>query len=382
MKTEQSLVPKLRFKGYSSVWHTKTIEQVLEKVSKPVAVIDDQKYNQIGIRSHGKGIFYKDPVTGESLGNKRVFWIQPECLIVNIIFAWEHAIAKSTVSEKGMVASHRFPMYSPVGSQCTIDFILRFFLRKRGKYLLGLASPGGAGRNKTLGQKDFGQLKIQLPTLPEQEKIAAFLTSVDDRIDQLKRKKSLLQDYKKGVMQKLFSQELRFKDDNGKPYPDWEEKKLGEVLTIGSGKDYKHLNEGDIPVYGSGGLMTYVDQFLYEGESVCIGRKGTINKPQFMSGKFWTVDTLFYTHDFKGVIPRFILSIFQNIEWYRYNEAGGVPSLSKKTIDSILVNFPSLPEQTKIANFLNSLDQKIEQIDTQVNQTQTFKKGLLQQMFV
>ena len=87
---------------------------------------------------------------------------------------------------------------------------------------------------------------------------------------------------------------------------DWEVKALFDILKFGSGKDYKHLSFGEIPVYGTGGLMTYVDQFLYQGDSVGIGRKGTIDKPVFLSGKFWTVDTLFYTHNFTGALPKFV----------------------------------------------------------------------------
>jgi len=78
---------------------------------------------------------------------------------------------------------------------------------------------------------------------------------------------------------------------------------IGDVLKVGNGKDYKHLAEGDIPVFGTGGYMLSVNDFLYDGDSVFIGRKGTINKPFFYSGKFWTVDTLFYTHSFNKVIP-------------------------------------------------------------------------------
>jgi len=216
----------------------------------------------------------------------------------------------------------------------------------------------------------------------EQQKIATFLSSVDEKIQQLSKKKSLLEDYKKGVMQKIFSQELRFKDAKGNDYPDWEEKKLGEVFEIGSGRDYKHLLSGDIPVYGTGGYMTSVNDFLYDGESVCIGRKGTIDKPRFYNGKFWTVDTLFFTHSFKSSLPKFVYYTFQLINWKKYNEASGVPSLSKKTIEKIEILLPSLKEQQKIANFLSALDTKIEKVNTQINNTQAFKKGLLQQMFV
>src|SRR5690606_1302883 len=100
---------------------------------------------------------------------------------------------------------------------------------------------------------------------------------------------------------------LRFPEFEG----DWDEIYISNILSIGSGKDYKHLNEGNIPVYGTGGIMTYVDNFIYEGESVGIGRKGTIDKPVFLTGKFWTVDTLFYTHKFSNSLPKFVYNIFQ-----------------------------------------------------------------------
>ncbi len=189
-------------------------------------------------------------------------------------------------------------------------------------------------------------------------------------------------------MQKLFPPagrqvpELRFKQDNGEDFPDWEEKKLGEVLTIGSGKDYKHLQIGSIPVFGTGGLMLSVNEKLYSGESVFIGRKGTIDKPFFYDGDFWTVDTLFYTHKFKNVLPKFIYAIFQQINWKLYNEASGVPSLSKATIEKIYIKIPCLEEQQKISSFLSGIDDKITQVGEQITQNQTFKKGLLQKMFV
>ena len=205
---------------------------------------------------------------------------------------------------------------------------------------------------------------------------------MDERIEYLTQKKALLEQYKKGMMQKLFSQEIRFKDDSGNTFPDWEEKRLGDVLQVGSGRDYKHLKSGDIPVYGTGGYMTSVNKFLYDGESVCIGRKGTINKPMYLNEKFWTVDTLFYTHSFSFSVPKFIYAIFQTINWKKHNEASGVPSLSKTTIEKIKRKIPSVPEQKKIADFLSSLDDRIDFIATELSQGQEFKKGLLQQMFV
>lgn len=167
-----------------------------------------------------------------------------------------------------------------------------------------------------------------------------------------------------------------FKEDG-----EWEEKRLGEVFELGSGRDYKHLNPGDIPVYGSGGYMLSVNKYLYEGESVCIGRKGTIDKPMFLSGKFWTVDTLFYTHSFKGSSPKFIFYIFQKINWINHNEAGGIPSLSKTVINKIAVTLPNLSEQQKIADCLSSLDDLLAAHNEKLELLKGHKKGLMQNLF-
>lgn len=177
--------------------------------------------------------------------------------------------------------------------------------------------------------------------------------------------------------EKLRVPKLRFKEFSG----EWEEKAIGQVLKIGSGKDYKHLENGNIPVYGTGGLMTCVNDYLYDGVSVCIGRKGTIDKPMLLSGKFWTVDTLFYTHSFKESIPEFIFSIFQKINWKLYNEASGVPSLSKATIEKVKVNIPQKQEQEKIASFLSSIDKKINQLSKKDELLQNYKKAMMQKIF-
>lgn len=170
---------------------------------------------------------------------------------------------------------------------------------------------------------------------------------------------------------------LRFPEFEG----EWEKKKLGEVLTIGSGRDYKHLGEGEIPVFGTGGLMTKVDDYLYDGETVCIGRKGTIDKPMYFNGKIWTVDTLFYTHSFINSKPKFVYNLFQRVNWKQHNEAGGVPSLSKSTIEQIELVFPTLPEQTKIASFLTAVDEKIQALKKKHSLLEQYKKGVMQRIF-
>ena len=122
--------------------------------------------------------------------------------------------------------------------------------------------------------------------------------------------------------------------------------------------------------------MTSVDECLYDGETTFIGRKGSINKPFYYNGKFWTVDTLFYTHSFNGITPKFTYCLFQTINWLKYNEASGVPSLSKDTIEKIKINIPRLEEQNKIAKLMFALDERIATQNKIIDKLQSLIKGI------
>ena len=234
----------------------------------------------------------------------------------------------------------------------------------------------------SLNTTSIYNIDISIPSKEEQTKIASFLSAVDEKISQLTKKHELLSQYKQGMMQKLFSQQVRFKADDGSEFGEWDQLKFKDVIKIKYGKDHKKLDDGDIPVLGTGGVMRYVDSYLYEGESILIGRKGTIDKPRFISGKFWTVDTLFYTEIGEKILPKFAFQQLLLVNWLNLNEATGVPSLNTTSIGNIELKVPCLAEQTKIANVLSAIDQKIEVVSKQIEQAKTWKKGLLQQMFV
>ncbi len=213
------------------------------------------------------------------------------------------------------------------------------------------------------------KMPIVVPSLHEQQAIAEALSDADEWIESLEKliaKKRLI---KHGAMQELLE-----------PKEDWEMKKLGEILKFGSGKDYKHLNSGDIPVYGTGGIMTFVDNYLYDGLSIGIGRKGTIDKPVLLSGKFWTVDTLFFTHSFIGVDPTYIYYQFLLIAWREYNEASGVPSLNKNTLEQIEIKIPSLVEQTRISTILFDMDLELKALAAQLEKARKIKHGMMQEL--
>ena len=168
---------------------------------------------------------------------------------------------------------------------------------------------------------------------------------------------------------------IRFKEFND----NYLRLKYKDVLKIKSGKDQKQVEceNGIYPILGTGGQIGKTNSFLYDKPSVLIGRKGTINKPQYMETPFWTVDTLFYSHIYEPNIPKYLFYSFQNVNWKKYDESTGVPSLSSSTIEGVDCNIPSKEEQHKVANFLSLLDKKIELQSKKIEDLKLFKKGLL-----
>jgi type I restriction enzyme S subunit len=140
----------------------------------------------------------------------------------------------------------------------------------------------------------------------------------------------------------------------------WEQRKLGDLVDVGSGMDYKHLSSGNIPVYGTGGYMLSVDKALsYNRDAIGIGRKGTIDKPYILNAPFWTVDTLFYCIPKDGSNLNFVYDLFQRVNWKQKDESTGVPSLSKVAINDTDIMIPSINEQSKIGTFFASIDNVI-----------------------
>lgn len=163
----------------------------------------------------------------------------------------------------------------------------------------------------------------------------------------------------------------------------WNVIPLKDVLTVMYGKNQStvEVDNSDIPILGTGGIIGWSKKPLFNKESVLIGRKGTIDKPIYINIPFWTIDTLFYTDiNIEKANIKFIYYLFQSIDWYKYNEATGVPSLSAKNISNILFACPTLHEQQKIAEILSTIDEQIEQTDKLIEKTKELKKGLMQEL--
>ena len=238
----------------------------------------------------------------------------------------------------------------------------------------------------SLSRSNIQKTSVSYPSaMKEQQLIASYFSQLDHLITLHQRKYDKLTNVKKSMLEKMFPQngsnvpEIRFKGFTEA----WEQRKFSDVVEIGSGMDYKHLNEGNIPVYGTGGYMLSVDKALSENkDAIGIGRKGTIDKPYILKAPFWTVDTLFYCIPKDKYDLDFTNCLFQNIDWKKKDESTGVPSLSKVIINNVETFIPSYAEQKKIGEYFLSVDHLITLHQRELEKLKNLKKACLEKMFV
>ncbi|WP_353076700.1 restriction endonuclease subunit S [Flavobacterium sp.] len=254
------------------------------------------------------------------------------------------------------------------------------------------------GTQKFVSLSVIRNLEVFLPSIEEQNKISVFLSNVDNKINQLTKKKELLEQYKKGIMQKIFNQEIRFKDDNGNDYPEWYEKTLDDIATINMGQSpssnsYNIDGNGLMLIQGNADIkdrktnprqwtsqptkkceigdiiltvrapVGFVSKSIHKA---CIGRGVCSIKSKDQNNNEFVYQFLLYFED----------------KWGKLEQGSTFTAVSGSEIKSILLEVPSFKEQDKIATFLSSIDSKINSINIQLEGTKEFKKGLLQQMFV
>ena len=400
------LVPQLRFKEFDGDWSSKQLKEITSYVD----------YRGRGPEKSEQGVFL---VTAKNI---RKGFIDYECSKEYVPTENRAIVMSKGLPEVGDIL---FTTEAPLGNVAQVDnsdiALAQRVIKFRGKkellndYLLHfMIGPvyqklitRKANGTTVLGisGKELHKTKIQFPTLAEQQKIASFLSAVDEKIQQLTKKKELLEQYKKGVMQQLFSGQLRFKDENGNPYPDWEEKRLGEVGKIVSGLTYSpdDKNEEGVLVLRSSNVhsrkVTYTDNVFVNVEVggfnpleendvlICVrnGSKRLIGKNALISGKAIGVAFGAFMTVYRSESNLFLFHYFDSVDYKKEvhkNLGATINSINGSDLKKFKIPFPSQPEQQKIATYLSGIDTKIEAVNTQITQTQTFKKGLLQQMFV
>jgi type I restriction enzyme S subunit len=216
------------------------------------------------------------------------------------------------------------------------------------------------------------------PTKAEQEAIAEALSDADALIESLERLLAKKRHLKQGAMQQLLTGKKRLPGFSG----EWEVKRLGDMLTICHGKSQRGVEstDGPYPILATGGRIGWSSRFLHDKPSVLIGRKGTINQPQYMETPFWTVDTLFYSVIHEPNHAKFLFYRFCLIDWKQHNEASGVPSLNARTIEAIQVSSPGSEEQTAIATVLSDMDAELAALEEKLAKARALKQGMMQEL--
>lgn len=234
--------------------------------------------------------------------------------------------------------------------------------------------------------KSIKKMPVSVCSISEQRKIAEFLGAVDTKIAQLAEKKRLLEDYKKGCMQQLFSQKIRFKDEAGNDFPDWEEKRLGAVATKTASSisaNSLETSPGEYPVYGASGIAGYVDYFSSDDYHIGVVKDGAgVGRLHFCPPKSSVLGTLESVKASGENSTKFVFYWMSQINFAAYSTGSTIPHVYFKDYGKKRGRFPHPDEQRKIADFLSALDRKIDLVAQELEHAQKFKKGLLQQMFV
>jgi len=432
------LIPKLRFKEYSYNWRIKPLIDLSINGFSNGAFNDPRKvgsgYRIINVKDmYINGTINVDTLTRVAIDEQE--------FLKNRVEYGDIFFTRSSLVKEGIAYSNvnlnkvddltfdgHLIRLRPKGDQHSPVFLYYNFSTSRARQQF--IKRGKTATMTTIGQKDISKVEIVFPTLPEQQKIASFLSSVDEKIQQLTRKKEMLEQYKKGVMQQLFKpselglegleddrmadaknpkirssyksqfRQLRFRDKNGKEYPKWEEKKLEDICSFYSGGTPESTNRkfysGTIPFIGSGNIYdSEVFSFISE-DALNSSSAKLVEEGDLLFALYGANSGEVAISKINGAINQAVLCIRtnENTKYLFYilflNQGrivskylqGGQGNLSGNIVKKLKYKFPSLDEQQKIAAYLSVIDTKIENVSNQITQTQTFKKGLLQQMFV
>jgi type I restriction enzyme S subunit len=420
---EKKLVPKLRFAEFDGEWLYKKYNQIYTFYTTNSFSRDNLNYEGGDVKNIHYGDIHTKFATLFNITKEKVPFVNGE---IDLSKIKEQNFCK----EGDLLIADASEDYMDIGKTIEIIYLndqrlisgLHTFHARPNKYNMAIGFSGYllqswkvrkqvmtiAQGTKVLGLATtrLGNVDLIITSTPEQQKIASFLIEVDTKLSQLTKKKALLEDYKKGVMQQIFSQQLRFKDGNGNDYGDWEEKKLGEVCDVrdGTHDSPKYVKDG-YPLITSKNLNTngkldFEDVSFVNGidfininkrskvdvNDIIFGMIGTIGNPVLLKEDGFAIKNVALIKEKKQLKNIFLIDFLKSNhiakQFHRQNSGGTQKFIALGVIRNLKVLIPSLKEQTKIADFLSNLDTKIELLSTNIENTQTFKKGLLQQLFV
>ncbi|WP_348624438.1 restriction endonuclease subunit S [Paenibacillus peoriae] len=390
MSENKENTPKIRFPGFTDAWEQRRLGELMEISS--ASRVHKEEWTETGVP------FFRssDVVSAfKGLENDRAF--------ISYELFEELSNKSGKVQENDLLVTgggsigipykvrNNEPLYFKDAdliwlknsSLINSDFLYTFLITPVFRRYVGSITHIGTISHYTIEQAKA--TPIMMPEIEEQKHISQFFAQLDRLITLHQRKLNNVKNLKAGLLQKMFPK-------NGEDFPEvrfpgftdaWELCELGKVVDVRSGKDYKHLSEGTIPVYGTGGYMLSVNEALsYDEDAIGIGRKGTIDKPYILKAPFWTVDTLFYAVPRANNDLNFVFNIFQRIDWKKKDESTGVPSLSKAAINDIQILITKDEEQKTIGTFFTHLDHLITLHQRKLEHLQEQKKALLQQMFI
>jgi type I restriction enzyme S subunit len=414
MEKQQSKKPLIRFPEFKDAWEHKQLNELLSEAKKRN---EDLKYGKDEVLSVSGELGIVNQIehlgrsyAGVSVHQYHVVEVGDIVYTKSPLKANPFGIIKLNKGKAGIVST-LYAVYKVNQQTAYGPFIDYYFSldANTNRYLRPLVKKG-AKNDMKINNAYVLHDRIFAPTIPEQKRIASFFTVLDKKIAELKQKKNLLEQYRKGVMQKLFSQELRFKDENGKEFPKWKNFKIGDIASLikdgthGTHKDStignyyllsaKNVVDGTIRIEESDRKISKEDfdliykNYNLKNDDILLTIVGTIGRTAMWNDNIKNVafqrSVAFLR--FEKHLPEFIYQLFNQeqfqLELLKRQVVSAQPGIYLGDLAKIKINIPNIEEQSKIANFLRTIDDKITRTNSQLEETKRFKKGLLQNMFI
>lgn len=385
--------PKLRFKEFDGCWENTSFQSLFTfkngiNASKEQYGSGTKFINVLDIINNPNGITYDSII-----GSVQVF---QKDIDKNLVNYGDVVFQRSSETREEVGQSNVYLSKEPVvfggfvirgSARVSYDPLFMNGLLKTDKVRDQITQLSGGSTRFNIGQDSLNKVSVFLPLKEEQTKIASFFSAVDEKISQLNQKHQLLSQYKQGMMQKLFSQQIRFKADDGSAFGEWEETELGKHCQIKTGKlDANAMRpNGEFRFYTCAKEFYLIDEYAFDTEALLISGNGAnVGYIHYYKGKFNAYQRTYVLDQWQQniIFIQYFLEQFLKERIYGEKKEGNTPYIVLSTLSEMPLLLPCLEEQTKIAKFLSAIDQKIEVVAQQIEQAKQWKKALLQQMFV